>query len=449
MYHELYNLLCWLFLLAAAPFFLLYSLITRKNLDSIKNRLGFFPEPTFKNSDGPRLWLHAASVGEVQVARALIDQVSNLIPEAKFIVSTVTEQGHIVATRMFKHNVYCIYAPIDLQWITKRFIRILQPTAYICLETELWPNMLKSVHDRKIKLLLLNGRISANSFKHYLKVNFFLKKILAYFSVISVIMPHDRDRFIELGADKNKTLVNGNAKFDVSNNFNSSLNNGCSITNKSIDVNSESIKKQVESFYREKLNIDKLQQVLVAGSTHDNEEEQLIAVYKKLRKKIPDLLFVLAPRHLQRVSKIKQLLNDQRLDFNYFSHLAKDKRSSDVILVDTMGELTALYNIATYVFCGGSLVPKGGHNLMEPAIWGKPPFYGQYMSDFIDAKNMLESVNAGFSLKSSHELYDRILYFNNNKDEYKQASLNAEKIANEQQGSAIRQAKLIIRIIST
>jgi 3-deoxy-D-manno-octulosonic-acid transferase len=447
LYHELYNLLCWLILLVAAPFFLLYSLITRKHLNSIKNRLGFFPEPDFKENSGPRLWFHAASVGEVQVARALIEQVNKLIPETNFIITTVTEQGHLVATKLFKHKVYCIYAPLDLRWIIRRYIKILQPTAYICLETELWPNTLKIIHDHKIRLLLLNGRISDNSFKHYLKIKFFLKEILAYFSEISTIMPHDRDRLIKLGAHENKISVNGNAKFDVNNNFISSLNGGSIITNGCGATSSGNNKKQIENFYRKKLNIDKSQHILVAGSTHNNEEEQLIGIYKKLCQEIPDLLLILAPRHLNRVSKIKHLFNNQGLDFDCFSQLSIEERTKNIILVDLMGELTALYTIATYVFCGGSLVPKGGHNLMEPAIWGKPPFYGQYMSDFIDAKSMLESVDAGFPIKSIHELHDQILYFYNNKSYYKKASLNAEKIANEQQGSAIRQAELISKII--
>lgn len=439
MLHGLYTFFYWLLFITVGPIFLLYGLLSGSKLAGVKQRLGFFLIPFQDKEDNVstcRLWFHAASVGEVQVAKALIVRVATLIPNSNFIVTTMTEQGHKVALeQLAPFAVTCLYAPIDLPWVVKRFIRMIRPTVYICLETELWPNMIKTASESGLKLLLLNGRISENSSKNYQLIRPLLKNLLNRFLNISTIMPHDRDRFISLGAENKRVIINGNAKYD-------SLPFCASMINKK-----KAAKSAIIEHYRQMLDIGEKQPVFIAGSTHTGEEEIILNVYKKLKKEIIDLLLIVAPRHIKRSKEIERLLKKNELTYCIYASLSTQDRSSDIILLDSMGDLASIYSVGTYIFCGGSLVPKGGHNLMEPALWGVPPLYGPYTDDFSDAKIMLETGDAGFTIDSADELYDKVVFFHHNKEAYKHASTQAEKIALVQQGSANRQALLITDLI--
>jgi 3-deoxy-D-manno-octulosonic-acid transferase len=245
--------------------------------------------------------------------------------------------------------------------------------------------------------------------------------VLNYFSVISCITNRDSDRFARLGAIPPKLQVNGNAKYD----------------NIVLPFN------EIEKYYRNKLDIKPSDTTFIAGSTHEGEEEQLISAYKAMREKVPGMIMIIAPRHIIRVSRIAALFEIHNLEYQLYSRLAGGNRRQDLILVDTIGELKNLYSIATYVFCGGSLVPKGGHNVMEPASWGKPVLYGPNMNDFKDAQYLLESAQIGFTVKNSQEICDKILYFHNNQNKYKETSTKAFKVIADQSGSAKRQARII------
>jgi len=430
--------------ITAGPIFLLYRLFGGKKLPNISQRLGFFRSQVPRTNSGNILWFHAASVGEVQVVKALLTWVDQLFPDGHYVVTTVTEQGQKVAMeQLAPFGAHCFYAPVDLPWVVKRFIKELQPSAYICLETELWPNMIKVAAASGVKLLLLNGRISENSFNNYRKIRPLLKSTLNKFLQISTIMAHDRDRFIALGAQASKVVINGNAKYDTQHHC-----QALSKTRPALSKKNESYAGEIISYYRQRLTIAPNQPVFMAGSTHGGEEEILLDVFKKLKREIPDLLLILAPRHLERLKQLQELLESRDLNFVSFSDLTCGSRTAEIILLDSMGDLASLYSISTYAFCGGSLVPKGGHNLMEPAIWGVPAIYGRYMADFRDAKNMLESAAAGFQVESELELYDKIIYLHHHSVQYNKASEAAKNIALLQQGAARRQAKLIQEVIN-
>lgn len=426
MFYVLYQLVGWLLFIVASPFFLLYISFTGKHRNELAQRLGFLNKVRVGNENSLRIWLHAASVGEVQVARALVTEIKSQFPEAAIFLSTVTRQGHNVARKQMTRDIPCFYAPLDLTGMVDRALNTIKPDIYICLETELWPAILRTAHKNGTKLLLLNGRLSENSYRWYRKIRGFMKNLLNNFSIISVIQPDDAQRYINLGADAEKTVINGNAKYDL----------------RSIRPATETINK-----YRDLLDIKNGQPVLMAGSTHTGEEPLLLDVFQELNNRLTDLIWIIAPRHLQRIEEIETLFAEQGIKCERLSHVKKHGRQSTVILVDSMGELTTLYSVADYVFCGGSLVKRGGHNILEVAMWGKPVFYGPSMTDFADVKELLEANEAGFPVKDPQELAGRIVYFVDHPQEYRAAGQRAKKAALAQEGSAKRHVQLLKQLI--
>lgn len=416
------------------PIYVVYCLLTRRRLAGLWQRFGFFNPPLPWNYP-KRLWFHAASVGEVQAAKALIAALRKRDTRADIIVSTVTEQGHLAATKHLTGVAFCLYAPIDLPWVVERFINRLSPTVYICLETELWPNVLRLMQTHGITTLLLNGRLSENAFSRYTQIPGFMRQIVGCFNSASVIRSIDRERYLSLGLEPNKIQINGNAKYDQPIESiipcNGYQNEG------------NELRHSVISHYQRLLNLTQNQPVFLAGSTHSGEEAMVLEAFKALAATIPDLALIVAPRHLERLEQIMAEWRSQSINFVLMTQARSGRQGAKIILVDQMGELASLYSIATYAFCGGSLVDRGGHNIMEPAFWGTPPFFGPYMNDFNDALSLLEPQGAGFLVHNTKELINKIMYFHHHQDIYHQAGQRALSIAEAQQGAATRQADII------
>lgn len=374
------------------------------------------------------IWLHGASVGEVLLARTIIKELMHIMPDAHYVLSTMTEQGMEVARKQAGEKVECIYAPLDLAGIVGRTIRRIRPLVYICLETELWPAFLLEAKRSGVKLVLLNGRLSERSFERYKLVKGFMARILSCFSMISVIQETDAKRYISLGAAPEKIRVLGNAKYDH-------------------DL--ESLRIESGDQYRAWLDLQQEQPVFVTGSTHTGEEEILLAVFQALKKAsgMQNLVWVVAPRHMQRLAEVESMLQQKGIAYQRLSEVKEIERKTDTILVDTIGDLAGLYAIATYVFCGGSLVERGGHNIMEAAIFGKPVFYGPSMKDFSDAAELLEAAGGGFRVNGPDSLTESILYFMDHPEEYADASNRAREAAARQQGAARKQAELVREVL--
>jgi 3-deoxy-D-manno-octulosonic-acid transferase len=428
LYFGLYQLFGWISLVAAFPLFLLYSICTGRYRKGLEQRFGFFDVPEKGADKSLRIWLHGASVGEVLLAKVLIGELTEIYPEAVFTISTVTEQGMEVARKQLPAEVQCIYAPLDLVGIVDRAINKINPSVYICLETELWPALLQNAKRRGVKLVLLNGRLTDRSYKRYQKIPKLMADILSCFSMISVIRSADAKRFIGLGAEPEKIRILGNAKYDQQ---------------------AGNVSDDDEKRFRSWLDLKQDQPLFVAGSTHSGEEGALLSVFKDLKQAtgMQELIWLVAPRHMQRLPEVEALFNENNIAFEMLSQVKSGERKSDIILVDQIGDLAGLYSVATYVFCGGSLVDRGGHNIMEPAILGKPVFYGPYMKDFQDAAELLESVGAGFPVSRSQELTESILYFMDHPEEYTIAGTQAREIAFAQQGSARKQAQLVKEVL--
>jgi len=427
--YGLYQLLGWLTFIVVFPFFFLYSLSTGRYRAGLAQRFGFLGVEKKKQHHTTTIWLHGASVGEVLLARILIKELVKILPEADFVLSTMTEQGMEIARKQADVKVRCIYAPLDLVGMVDRSIKKIRPALYICLETELWPAFIMEAKRAGVKLVLLNGRLSVRSFRHYHLFKGTMTRILSCFSMISVVQQKDAKLYMSLGAEPEKVRVLGNAKYDQ---------------------DMESLALESGELYRTWLNLRPEQPLFVAGSTHSGEEEMLLAVFQDLKKAtgMQDLIWVVAPRHLQRLGDVEGMLKQKQVPYERLSALKDSVRRTDTILVDSMGDLAGLYSIASYVFCGGSLVDRGGHNIMEAAIMGKPVFYGPSMKDFSDAAELLESVGGGFPVSGPEALTESILYFMDHPEEYSTAATRAREIAATQQGAARKQALLVKEVLS-
>lgn len=421
MQYGLYKLLSTIIFATGFPFFYLYSFLTGRHREGLYERLGLLNKADFTTTGPCRFWIHAASVGEVQAARALLQELHLLFPEADYFLSTMTRQGQQVARRQLAGQTTCFYAPLDISQAVRASLATVRPTCYICLETELWPTFLTEAHKQGVKLILLNGRISKGSFERYRKIPKLIKPLLNRFAAISAISEQDRQRFLDLGGRADRLSVTGNAKYDI------------------VLPDEE----DVFSSYRERLALNRDQPVLILGSTHTGEERLFLEAFDALGKKRADFLLIIAPRHVERVTEIETLLKGRGLGYDLLSRLENGNRRHQVIVVDTMGELADLYSAGTFIFCGGSLVPKGGHNVLEAARWGKPVFYGPHTRDFSDAVELLESAGASFAIDSPDRMLEIVLTLLADPVTYGEICRKARQVARNQQGSAKKQALLI------
>jgi 3-deoxy-D-manno-octulosonic-acid transferase len=418
----LYRIVVGLLFYCCLPILLLLVILSGKHREGLKQRFGFYPQFSGSDRDKKTVWVHAASVGEVQAARAVIGELRTRLPSASFVLTTMTVHGKRTAESQLERDVSCLLAPLDVPWIVSRVVRKIKPDMYICIETELWPLLLKALSRRKVQICLVNGRMSERSFRSYLKMEWLLQKVLKLFDRMAVISEKDRERYVRLGADLRSITVEGNVKYDLA------------IPEKSEDI---------QKYYKKILEIGH-EEVIIAGSTHTGEEELLLSLYRNLGKEKP-ILFVIAPRHVERTQDIEKILLSEKISYQLFSDLKREgERSESLILIDTMGELAHLYSVADFVFCGGSLVDKGGHNLMEAALWHKAVFFGPSIEDFQDAAELLESVNGGFKIKNIADLEQKLHYFRDHPDEYRKACRYARAIAIKQQGCSGRQIDFIL-----
>ncbi len=423
-----YQLFGWLFVAISFLPYILYSCVAGRNLKGLGQRLGLLRNNGIGAAGGVRIWLHASSVGEVQAAKALLKELEKVLPDADYLLSVMTEQGYAVARQQLGPEVRVFFAPLDLCGVVGRVLRIIRPSIYICLETELWPNIIIQAHRAGVKLLLLNGRLSERSCRRYRLIPRFMADLLQRFTLVAAIGKIDGERFKGLGLEAQKLVISGNVKYDLA-------GQGCTA--------------ETEVFYRNLFGLAD-QPLLVAGSTHTGEEELLLDVVRDLKASEEGrrLIWVVAPRHLNRLAEVENLFKRRGVEFERFSEVKLHGRRTEVVLVDVMGELASMYSVATVVFCGGSLVERGGHNVMEAAACGKPVLYGPNMKDFGDAAQLLESAQAGYPVNNTRELIEKIHYLLKHQEEYTAVCRRAKEVARAQQGSARRQAQLVRDVLA-
>lgn len=388
-------------------------------------RLGMYPGLTFtpRRPECRTLWLHAASVGEVQAALVLVKALFASTDSVRIVVTSTTEQGQRLAASRMPKGVACLMAPLDVPQAVRRALLTLRPDGYVCLETELWPVMLVEAKRAGIPLLLLNGRLSQRSFERYRHIRGFMATLLEGFQEVAVISETDGQRYAALGVSKSRIAVCGNLKYDME----------------------AASPDQIRAASRRRLGVDS-ERVFLCGSTHDGEEAMLVEVFRALAARGP-AVWVIAPRHLERLAEVEAVLREAGLPFDRFSKLSGEKRTADVVVVDTMGDLADLYAGGDYVFCGGSLVDRGGHNIVEAARWGRAVYFGPHMKDFQDAAEMLIAAGGGFQAADSAALSRLLLTHVDDPESYTVACDHAAAMAIRQRGAVARQAAMVRRML--
>ncbi len=388
----LYNLLMFVVGLFAIPYYAVKMWATGKYRKSLTRKFGYVDPGFFRGLQGsPRIWIHAVSVGEVTAAAPIVASLREHYPGACLVVSTSTETGQDMARRMVKDASAFLYYPLDVPWVIRKMLNGVRPDVFIMVETELWPNFLRICRDKGVRALMVNGRLSPRSFRGYRLTRFFWKPLLNTIADVGVISATDSRRLVELGMPAERVHVLGNAKYD-----------GLA-ANASPMLYEETIRK---------LNFSGSEEVLVAGSTHEGEEAVVLETYRRLLENRPGFRLILVPRHVERAQAVLSLVRSAGFDdVITLSEIqaGRQRQAERVVLVDVIGELFKLYSVATIVYCGGSLVPKGGQNILEPAAWGKVVFYGPSMEDFLEEKALMEEAGAGLTVKNGNDLYEGIV----------------------------------------
>lgn len=361
-------------LLALAP--LAWHRVWREQLPkrSRRERLGCIPATPETSADSERpLWLHCASVGEVQAARPLVEALRRGYPERPLVITTMTATGAERALALAKGTDGAIrhyFVPLDFPLAARRFVTRLRPALAIFFETELWPNLLAACRHRRVPVAVVNGRLSPRAFVGYRRVRRLMADALSQVDWLGAKSEEDAERFRRLGMAAEKTRVTGSLKFDIDR-----------------SDGARAVSKCLRSSLAGR-------PVWVAGSTHPGENERLLDAHRQLRERLPDALLILVPRHPQRFEAAAALCRGAGFTLARRSRGEMPDADTAVYLGDTMGELQALYGAGQLAFVGGSLVPVGGHNLLEPAAFGVPVISGPHLANFSDVAKVMRDAEA-------------------------------------------------------
>jgi 3-deoxy-D-manno-octulosonic-acid transferase len=385
-----YSLLTLLLFLVVSPYFVYQAIRYKKYIGSLRQRLGYLPI-TFNVDGEESIWIHAVSVGEALTARALAEDLKARYPRLRLFVSTTTMAGQEVARRSLQHVDAVFYFPFDWAFIVRRTLNIVRPRVFIMMETEIWPNLLRLCRKRGVKTVMINGRISSRSYPRYRMVRPFFRRVLADVDRFCMQSEESARRLVDLGADPAHVTVTGSLKFD-------SLERPAAGHGRP--------RERVLRFFR----ISPNRTVLVAGSTIRGEEAAFLHAFERVKTTMPSALAIIAPRHAERFGEVERLARELGYVTARRSELPIDAEPrADVIVLDSHGELAQLYQVATAVFVGGSLVDQGGHNILEPAMFGKPIVFGPHMQNFQEIADAFITNGAAMQVQSERELDEALL----------------------------------------
>lgn len=423
------------------PYFY-WHLKSRGRGESFLPRLGLKLPQTPPPPGEPRIWVHGVSVGEILAALPLVQELKALLPQAALIITTGTETGQAVARKNFLPlGALVCYFPLDLPWAVYRYLHYLQPHLFIALDSEIWPNFLTQAHRRGVRLALANARLSEKSFRRYLKYRRYLTDIFNIIDIIAAGSVADYDHFRELGISPQRLHLTGNLKCDC-------LPRGWQLQGGERSGEAGQIAPpQVQAEISSAFHLHG-EPVFLAASTHPGEEEIVLEAYHILRALDPTLLLILAPRHPERAAPLSRLLAHRGLAFHFWTRLksGQETREHPVVVVDTIGDLFNLYGVADITFVGGSLIPHGGQNILEPAAWGRVPIYGPHLHNFRWAQAILEEAGAGIMIHDAVSLAAAAQRLLNRPDSRRTLGLKAQAALAQHQGAARRQAELIVEM---
>lgn len=410
----LYGLVSTIVFIILLPFYYIVRVFNGKFLYGWKEKLGFFKNPELGDKV---IMYHGVSVGEVIALENLIKKTKEEFPDYKIVVTTGTKTGQEIAIKKFSEVAdFITYFPFDIPYCVDSFLKKINPAVVLIAETELWPVFSFFCKNNCIKLYCINGRMSDSTYSLYRMFKHFFKMVLSKYTKILTQSDIDRNKLVSIGAPEDKTFVMKNLKFDV--------------------------KKSEDTFdigqagYR----------VIIAGSTHKGEDEIVLSVFKEKLSKYSDIKLLLAPRHTSRLPKIIELLDSMNLNYGFRSKNDSFK-SKDIILLDTMGELSKMYSLCEFAFIGGSFNKTGGHNPLEATVYGKPAITGPSIHNFRDIYWLLSRTNAGKIVKTPKELSEYVERLLADKEFYNRACADCEFVFKDQQGAldvVIKELKAVL-----
>lgn len=359
---------------------------SRRSLSIIMRQLGLGLTLGERRS-GPRVWIQAVSVGETVASEPVFSELRRLLPEADLTLSTTTSAGNEMAKKSVADADHVIYFPIDLVPSVKRALAVVNPDVFVMVETEIWPNFLFHCRKRGVPVAIVNGCLSDRTYNWGRKLKWVYKWALSGVDKLCMQSAEDARRVIELGARPECVEVVGNCKFDQ-------LPSG--------------LGEEERRAMRDGLKIANGDPVLVAGSTNPGEEEQVMDAFRDLRRKFGNLRLIIAPRQLNRTDSIASIVSGYGFSSGRRSEAAFLSGKEDVVILDTMGELAAIYGIASVAFVGGSLIPKGGHNILQPIAHGRPVVFGPYTHKTRDLVRITKDAGVGFQVQDSSGLCNAV-----------------------------------------
>ncbi len=378
----------------------------------------------------PRVWFHAVSVGEVVALSPLVKRFREIRPDAGIVVSTGTETGYDRACAMIPEAHGFLFLPLDFPFMVNRVVERVAPDLFVLMETELWPNLIHSLKTRGASVVLANGRISDRSFPRYRILRDFFASTLGQIDLFLMASDTDAERIVRMNAARARVRVTGNTKFDAA-----------------LGERPD----RAEGEMRDLLGLDRDTMTLVAGSTHPGEHEIVLDAYSTLLERFPDLVLVVAPRHVEKTPSILSAMKERGMAPPFLRSSAdhgEARNGRRVVIVDRTGELFKVFSLATVVFMGGSLVPKGGQNILEPASWGKMVFFGPSMGDFREARDILAHVGAAAEVTGREDLVEKIAEALSNPERSADRGRKGRAEVMKHVGSADRNAKIIAELLT-
>jgi len=390
--YVVYSVLIVTFFLVMSPYLAWQAVRYRKYIGSLRQRFGYLPISF--NLDGEEsIWIHAVSVGEVLTARALLPELRERYPRYRLFLSTTTMTGQQIARNSLQLVDEVLYFPFDLRFIVNRTLRLVKPKLFVMMETEIWPNLLRACRQNGVRTALVNGRISSRSYPRYRLARPLFRRVLDNVDRFCMQGEESARRIIDMGADPDRVVVTGSLKFD-------------SLDLPGTTAGADRGRNRVLRYFR----IAPDRPVIIAASTLKGEEEPVFEAFQRIRARVPDTLLIIAPRKPERFDEVEQIARRGGWRVARRSELPVDAEPrQDVVVLDTIGELAPLFQVGTAVFVGGSLVDQGGHNIIEPAVFGKAIVFGPYMQNFAEIARAFVENDAAIQIRTPRELEHALL----------------------------------------
>ncbi len=410
-----------------SPVILAILLAKKRCRPGLRQRLGLLPQ-NFADAwaDGNTIWVHAVSMGEATAVVPLVQRLKARYPHCRLVVSTVTETGREAVEKNLHGIARHLYFPLDFLPAVRSVLQAVRPRLIVVVETELWPNFLREAGARGIPVVLVNGRLSTDSFAGYLRLRPFFRRVLSSFTLCAMQTERDVERMRRLGVDPDRVVRTGNLKYD-----------------------------QAASLQRDggpakgTLGLTEKEELFLAGSTHPGEEETVLDAYRRLLDIAPALVLTIAPRHIERAEAVCETARARGFAVSRRTDPGAAPRPDGprVIVLDTRGELAMLYREATLVFVGGSLADVGGHNPLEPAAWGKAVVFGPHMDHFAEVAEQFVGQGGGVQIQDAEELTQALTELLRDRARLEERGKIARQIVQDNQGALDRTVALLAKIL--